>query len=96
MSNFAFVPAEPVWTAGRQFTMRVVNEDEVDHNFSVPSVPIDLDFKAGDVKTVIFVIPATGPVEFFCKFHRDRGMQGSIKVQTAGSVAPTTGVTPSS
>jgi plastocyanin len=43
---------------------------------------VDLDLEAGTKKSVIFVLPAgSGQVEFFCKYHRDRNMTGSFRVQ---------------
>ena len=62
-------------------TLTVVNRGGVVHNLSIPSIPVDLDFEAGQRRTVIFVPNTPGDVEFFCKFHRDRGMKGTFRLQ---------------
>ncbi|MBA3653473.1 MAG: cupredoxin domain-containing protein [Actinobacteria bacterium] len=81
MARTRFVPAKVRGSAGQQLTLRVVNNDRVRHNFSLPSVPIDLDFKPGERRTVILVAPADrSEQEFFCKFHRDAGMRGTLVV----------------
>jgi plastocyanin len=80
--DFSFQPAEFPASAGRQVTLTFSNEGEVAHNLSVPAIPVDLDFEPGVSENIIFVAPATpGPVEFFCKFHRDQGMRGTFNVQ---------------
>lgn len=79
--DFSFQPTELSASAGRQVTFMFSNEGEVAHNLSVPAIPVDLDYEPGESETVIFVAPGTpGPVDFFCKFHRDR-MRGTFNVQ---------------
>ena len=80
--DFSFQPTEFLATAGQQVTISVVNRGTVLHNLSIPSIPVDLDFEAGERGTVIFVPPdQPGDVEFFCKFHADQGMRGTFRVQ---------------
>jgi len=79
--DFSFQPTEFLVKAGRQVTITVVNRGAVAHNLSIPSIPVDLDFGANRRETVIFVLPDEGVVEFFCKFHADRGMKGSFRVR---------------
>ncbi len=84
MSDKQFNPSTLVEGVGRQVTLRVVNEDEVIHNLTIPAIPADLDFEPGQERTVIFVTPPTsGVLEFFCKFHREEGMQGGIDSASA-------------
>ena len=80
MADRQFKPSTLIEVVGRQVTLRVVNDDDVTHNLSIPAIPADLDFKPGQRRTVIFVPPPTssGSVEFFCKFHRGEGMHGTI------------------
>ncbi len=80
--DFSFQPSEFPATAGRQLTITFSNKGKVVHNLSVPAIPVDLDFEPGKTETIIFVAPANpGPLEFFCKFHQDRGMRGVFNVQ---------------
>ena len=80
--EFSFDPTEFPATPGQQVTLTFTNEGEVAHNLSIPSIPVDLDFEPGKSETIIYVPPSTpGPLEFFCKFHQDRGMKGTFQVQ---------------
>jgi plastocyanin len=80
--DFSFQPTEFPASAGRQVTFTFSNDGRVAHNLSVPAIPVDLDFEPGKSETIIFVAPAApGPLEFFCKFHQDRGMRGTFRVQ---------------
>jgi plastocyanin len=90
-----FSPATIAGQPSRQITLLIRNDDHVIHNFSVAYVPIDVDIAAGTDKRVIFVAPPqAGPVEFFCKFHRDQGMVGTLEVR--GLSAPSTSTTTTS
>jgi plastocyanin len=81
-ADFRFQPSDLTLAGGRQVTLRLTNKGRVRHNLSVPSIPVDVDLEPEQATNVIFVLPATaGPVEFFCKIHRDGGMRGTFHVQ---------------
>ncbi len=83
--DFTFEPAELPASAGSQVTLTFSNEGDVAHNLSVPAISVDFDFEPGTSENVIFVAPPTpGPLEFFCKFHQDRGMRGVFDVRGGG------------
>jgi len=92
MREFSFGPAEIVVQPGRQVTLDVRNDGDMTHNFSAPSVGPDLDYKPGARRTVIFAAPASGVVEFFCKFHRERGMRGAVRVVARPATSPPIGL----
>lgn len=80
--DFRFQPAEFLATAGQQVTLTVVNRGDVAHNFSVPSLSVDLDLDPGKKQNVIFVAPTEpGVLEFACSFHQEQGMKGTFRVQ---------------
>ena len=82
VQDFRFEPADLSVKGGLQVTLTVVNRGGVVHNLSIPSIPVDLDVAAGRRETLIFVPPnAPGDIEFFCKFHVDRGMKGTFRLQ---------------
>jgi plastocyanin len=79
--DFSFQPPQLTVSAG-QVTLSFANKGKVRHNLSVPSIPVDVDGEPGSKQSVIFVLPAgSEPVEFFCKYHRDRNMSGTFRVQ---------------
>lgn len=79
--DFRFQPAEFLATAGQQVTLTVVNEGKATHNFSIPSIFVDVDLEPGKRQNVIFVPTEPGTLEFICTFHVDQGMKGTFRVQ---------------
>ncbi|MFN2503309.1 MAG: cupredoxin domain-containing protein [Acidimicrobiales bacterium] len=79
--DFRFAPSTITVTAGSQVMLRITNQGKVAHNLSIPTIEADIDYQPGAKDNVIFVAPASGQVEFFCKFHKDQGMTGAFKVQ---------------
>lgn len=60
----------------------MVNRGSVEHNFSIPSLSVDLNLEPGRKQNVIFVGPTEpGTLEFVCTFHQGQGMKGTFQVQ---------------
>jgi plastocyanin len=72
-----FAPADPVVGNG---TLRLVNEGESPHTFTVDGADIDVEVEAGSKATAsIDLEPGTYTV--FCQFHRSQGMETTMTVQ---------------
>ncbi|MHB8507413.1 MAG: cupredoxin domain-containing protein [Candidatus Dormibacteria bacterium] len=86
--DFHFEPATLSVSAGVRVTLNLKNSGKVEHNLSIPSLGVDTDAPAGQTISVTFT-PSTAAttVEFFCKYHRDRGMVGSLTVAGATGAA---------
>ena len=58
------------------------NRGSTMHNFSVPAFDLDLDIpldeRTHNVPIQVFSTPGT--YEFFCKYHQDQGMTGTLTV----------------
>jgi plastocyanin len=60
-------------------TLKVTNADSALHSFTAESINVDQDIQGGESADVtIDLSGATGPVDFFCKYHSD--MTGKIEV----------------
>lgn len=80
--DFAFDPANIAIRAGGQVTLRITNTGKVLHNVTVPSIDAGVDYQPGQSSNLIFIAPPEeGPIEFFCKYHRDHGMVGTFLVR---------------
>ena len=79
--DFAFQPDVLTVTGGRQVTIRVDNMGSVRHNLSIPVLEVGVDYEPGQSSNLIFIAPESGPVELFCRYHRDEGMTGTLMVQ---------------
>jgi plastocyanin len=67
-------------------SLRLVNEGANLHNFSVEETQVEVDVETGTSEStgaIGEVVPA-GTFTFFCKYHRDLGMEGDITVTAVG------------
>lgn len=81
-ADFRFEPVEFLATAGQQVTLTLGNEGKVTHNFSVPSLSVDVNVEAGKKQNVIFKAPTEpGTLEFVCRIHEGQGMKGAFQIQ---------------
>lgn len=55
----------------------LANTGQALHNFSVPDQGIDNDVAPGQTVTVSVTV-GSGPLRFFCKYHRTSGMVGAL------------------
>jgi len=90
MYDFYFKPMTLSGKAGQTMTIELKNEGKVEHNFSIPGQSVDQNVQPGKTATVQVTFPQSGTVQFFCKFHRSRGMTGSLTVGGNSSGGTTT------
>jgi len=71
-----FVKVEP----GATVTLEVTGEGLNEHTFTTQGLSpgIDRTIDPGAKQTVTFVVPGTGAVRFYCRFHLSMGMQGAF------------------
>jgi plastocyanin len=71
-----YIKARP----GARVTLDITNTGTIAHTFTIDSAHIDRTFgRKGDRTTVSVVVPAAGQaLVFYCKYHRDEGMQGAL------------------
>ena len=48
------------------------------HTFTIDSLQIDQVLSPGGTASVDIQVPATGALQFYCRYHRSMGMQGAI------------------
>lgn len=85
VTNFSFLPDQltlKTRAASPTQALTFINKSDTVHNFSIDSLDIDIDIRADPRPlTAPNFFESPGTFEFFCKFHRDRGMVGTIEVQ---------------
>lgn len=81
--NYYFEPTFVKVAPGQKLTVSLHNEGTVAHTFTVPSLNIDQELQPDAKMTVTVTVPASGTVPFYCRFHKDNGMQGAFYM-TAG------------
>jgi plastocyanin len=75
-----FKPTVLKGTAGQQIKLELENESSNLHNFTLADQNVDQDIQAGQKMEVTVKLPASGFLEFFCKYHKASGMVGELSV----------------
>lgn len=87
-TEFEFTPAQ-VTVAPGEHEFRIVNRGDVEHALEIhtPGGEVETDRVApGESATVTASLSEAGTYELYCPVgdHRERGMEGSVKVQEGG------------
>jgi plastocyanin len=78
LDDFYFEPTVIKGSPGAQLKLELGNEGSALHNFSLTDQNIDQDVQPDGTADVTVTIPQSGFVEFFCKYHKSRGMVGEL------------------
>jgi plastocyanin len=78
MDNFYFEPTVLKGTPGQELKIELSNEGSALHNFTLQAQSIDQDVVQGQKADVTVTFPQSGFLEFFCKYHKARGMVGEL------------------
>ena len=81
--DYEFDPQCPLGAGGDLVEIRVSNVGEILHNFSAPARGVDFDVPAGESKKIRLVVSRDKRIQFFCKYHADRGMRGALFAVTS-------------
>jgi plastocyanin len=85
MYDYSFRPTTITGKPGSKVTVQLKDDGKVEHNFSVAAQKIDDTLKPGESASATVTIPKSGTLQFYCKFHRARGMVGTIKAGSSSS-----------
>jgi plastocyanin len=80
LDDFYFGPTFIKAKAGEKFDVELSNDGKATHTFTIDSLSVDQQFAPGEKKTVSITAPGSGKLEFYCRFHKGRGMQGAVFV----------------
>ncbi len=87
--DFKFDPSTLQVQAGMPLRITLENDGKVAHTFTISELDIDQEVQPGRQATVQVTAPQAGTLTFFCRFHQNRGMTGTLTVTGSGSSAPT-------
>lgn len=77
MKDIAFDPTSLTVTAGQDTTIRLVNEDGVEHSFTLDDDSVSQDVEGGESSSVTINVSET--IGWHCTYHPDT-MKGTIEV----------------
>ncbi len=69
-----FIRAKP----GSTVRVKLENEGNASHTFTIDAEDVDKVVSAGKDATVKVTVPDSGFVAFYCRFHDGQGMQGAV------------------
>ena len=93
--NFQFTPSTVTVKPGDRVTVTVSNKDTIEHNFSITELHVNQDISAATSKSVTFTATSSN-LQFFCEYHKSKGMVGTLDVGGANAVPSAPAAKPSS
>lgn len=78
--DFSFSPNALTGSPGQSLTVTVTNKGTATHTFTIDSENVSVQLAPGDSQKVTVTFPQSGSVEFYCKFHVNSGMKGTLQV----------------
>jgi plastocyanin len=78
--NFEWKPGNLLLAAGQPVTLKITNDDTMQHNFTFKPVKVVKNLPVGHTTTISFSAPKPGTYLFYCKYHLQM-MQGAITVR---------------
>jgi plastocyanin len=78
--NFLWKPGNLLLAAGQPVTLKITNDDTMQHNFTFKPVKVAKNLRVGATTTISFTAPTSGTYLFYCKYHLQM-MQGAITVR---------------
>lgn len=85
--DFYFEPTFIKAKAGETIKVKLENEGNTAHTFTIDALNIDKELQPGKKATVSVKVPKSASVAFYCSFHKSSGMQGAIFTKAGTSAA---------
>jgi plastocyanin len=78
MDDYYFEPTFLKASPGATIQVKLENEGDDNHTFTIDALGIDQEVAPGESATVDVTLPQEGAVRFYCRFHGGQGMQGAF------------------
>lgn len=91
LGDFFFEPTYAKAQPGTTVTLRLKNDGQIVHTFTVTALGVDETVQPGATKEASVTLPSSGAVRFFCRFHEAQGMQGAFFFVHGDQIAPGSG-----
>lgn len=80
MDDFYFGPTVLSGEAGQTLTVRLMNEGQAPHTFTVEAIGVDVELQPGESGEGDVTLPESGALLVICRFHAGQGMRGALSV----------------
>jgi plastocyanin len=88
-SDFSYTPTKLTAKTADPFDVVLTNAGDAPHTFTIDEFDVDAEVAAGEEMTVSITPSDSGEFSYYCRFHRQQGMQGSIMVSGVGGAGDT-------
>ena len=89
LGDYYFKPADLQGQAGQAVQLKLTNEGQATHTFTIDSLKIDKTLKPGEEATITVTPSQAGDLPFYCRFHaQSSNMKGTLSVSGAAGGAP--------
>ncbi|MFN2542997.1 MAG: cupredoxin domain-containing protein [Actinomycetota bacterium] len=78
-SDFYFEPTILRGSGGQSITLSISNPTSTLHNFTLPRAAINQELPPGQAVKVTVMLPPSGYLVFYCRYHRSQGMLGALE-----------------
>ena len=79
LDDFYFEPTFIKSPGGSTATLKLHNEGDATHTFTVPDLKVDEELEPGASRTITVDIGAESRYDFHCSFHEMQGMKGAFQ-----------------
>lgn len=83
-----FEPAEIPGEVGVPVEVTLENGGDAPHTFTIGELFVDEEVAPGKKATVTFTPTSPGELTFYCRYHVESGMRGSLRVRMATVTPP--------
>jgi plastocyanin len=77
--EFQWKPGSLLLQPRRTVTLRITNNDYMQHNFTFKAAKVTANLPVGKTTTIKLTAPASGTYRFYCKYHLQM-MEGTVTV----------------
>ncbi|HYY81783.1 MAG TPA: cupredoxin domain-containing protein, partial [Actinomycetes bacterium] len=77
--EFQWKPGNLLLQPGRTVTLRITNNDYMQHNFTFRAAKVATNLPVGRTTTIKLTGPTSGTYRFYCKYHLQM-MEGTVTV----------------
>lgn len=78
LDSFYFEPSILAGPGGQRARLRLTNDSDLPHTFTLREQDVDAVVDPGQSATVTVTLPDTGQTVFVCRFHTQQGMRGAL------------------
>jgi plastocyanin len=86
-NDFSFTPDGLSVSTREPFEVVLTNNGNAPHTFTIDEFKVEAEVAAGEKQTISVAPTLSGEFAFYCRFHKQQGMEGVVNI--SGAAGPT-------